>query len=140
VHRSVKIRMDAEGLEGGKYSPRAKFDHVQYEWVDWGMSRKYLRFFICFMYILQTYISLISMFLAIDSPATSIASGYSNIVCSHTSCLIFFPFRPVVSKLKGAETCRGSAMERALLFDMSRCHYPNISPFFESWTSKYCAK
>ncbi len=34
VHRSVKIRMAAEGLEGGKYSPNAQFDHVEYEWVD----------------------------------------------------------------------------------------------------------
>jgi len=34
VHRSVKIRRDAEGLEGGKYSPRAKFDHMECEYVD----------------------------------------------------------------------------------------------------------
>jgi hypothetical protein len=34
VHRSVKIRMDAEGLEGGKYSPGAKFDHMECEYVD----------------------------------------------------------------------------------------------------------
>ncbi len=34
VHRSVKIRMDAEGLEGGKYSPRSQFDHVEWEYVD----------------------------------------------------------------------------------------------------------
>jgi hypothetical protein len=33
-HRSVKTRMAAEGLEGGKYSPNAQFDHVEYEWVD----------------------------------------------------------------------------------------------------------
>jgi hypothetical protein len=34
VHRSVKIRMDAEGLEGGKYEPKAKFDHFDHEYVD----------------------------------------------------------------------------------------------------------
>jgi len=34
VHRSVKTRMEAEGLEGGKYKPRAKFEHLDYEWVD----------------------------------------------------------------------------------------------------------
>ncbi|KAI0253198.1 hypothetical protein BJV78DRAFT_1372674 [Lactifluus subvellereus] len=31
VHRSVKIRMETEGL---KYVPKAKFDHLDYEWVD----------------------------------------------------------------------------------------------------------
>ena len=34
VHRSVRTRMEAENLKGGKYVPRAKFDHVDYEWVD----------------------------------------------------------------------------------------------------------
>ena len=34
VHRSVKIRMDAEGLEGGKYEPKAKFEDFDFEWVD----------------------------------------------------------------------------------------------------------
>lgn len=34
VHRSVKTRMEAEGLEGGKYTPRAKFEHLNFEWVD----------------------------------------------------------------------------------------------------------
>ncbi|KAI9455937.1 hypothetical protein BJY52DRAFT_1213126 [Lactarius psammicola] len=34
VHRSVKIRMEAEGLEGGKYVPKAKFQEFDYEWVD----------------------------------------------------------------------------------------------------------
>ena len=34
VHRSVKTRMEAEGLEGGKYTPRAKFEHLDFEWVD----------------------------------------------------------------------------------------------------------
>ena len=34
VHRSVKIRMEAEGLEGGKYKPKAKFEDLDYEWVD----------------------------------------------------------------------------------------------------------
>lgn len=34
VHRSVKTRMEAEGLEGGKYTPRAKFEHVDFDWVD----------------------------------------------------------------------------------------------------------
>ncbi|KAA1467854.1 hypothetical protein DENSPDRAFT_833006 [Dentipellis sp. KUC8613] len=33
VHRSVKIRMDAEGLEGGKYKPKAVFE-VEPTWVD----------------------------------------------------------------------------------------------------------
>jgi hypothetical protein len=33
VHRSVKTRMDAEGLEEGKYTPRAKFEHLDFEWV-----------------------------------------------------------------------------------------------------------
>ena len=33
VHRSVKIRMQAEGLPGGRYVPRAKFD-VEPTWVD----------------------------------------------------------------------------------------------------------
>ncbi|KAH7926859.1 hypothetical protein BV22DRAFT_1086180 [Leucogyrophana mollusca] len=33
VHRSVKIRMEAEGLEGGKYWPKAKLK-VEPEWVD----------------------------------------------------------------------------------------------------------
>jgi hypothetical protein len=34
VHRSVKTRMEAEGLEGGRYTPRAKFEHLDFEWVD----------------------------------------------------------------------------------------------------------
>ena len=34
VHRSVKTRMEAEGLEGGKYLPKAKFEHLDHEWVD----------------------------------------------------------------------------------------------------------
>ncbi len=34
VHRSVKTRKDVENLEGGKYTPRAKFEHLEYEWVD----------------------------------------------------------------------------------------------------------
>lgn len=34
VHRSVKIRMEAEGLEGGKYIPKAKSHEPDYEWVD----------------------------------------------------------------------------------------------------------
>ena len=34
VHRSVKIRMEAEGLEGGKYKPKAKFEDLDYYWVD----------------------------------------------------------------------------------------------------------
>ena len=34
VHRSVKIRKDAEGLEGGKYEPKAKFEDLDFEWVD----------------------------------------------------------------------------------------------------------
>ncbi|KAI9511887.1 hypothetical protein F5148DRAFT_1167136 [Russula earlei] len=31
VHRSVQIRMEAEGLNGGKYAPRAKFDHHEFD-------------------------------------------------------------------------------------------------------------
>ena len=34
VHRSVKIRMEAEGLPEGKYEPKAKFEHFDHEWVD----------------------------------------------------------------------------------------------------------
>jgi len=34
VHRSVKIKMEAEGLDGGKYVPRVKFDGQEFEWVD----------------------------------------------------------------------------------------------------------
>ncbi|KAH9077525.1 hypothetical protein EDB83DRAFT_2344138 [Lactarius deliciosus] len=34
VHRSVKIRMEAEGLKGGKYVPKAKFQGFDHEWVD----------------------------------------------------------------------------------------------------------
>ncbi|KAJ8584078.1 hypothetical protein M405DRAFT_798490 [Rhizopogon salebrosus TDB-379] len=33
VHRSVKIRMEADGLEGGKYWPKAKL-RVEPQWVD----------------------------------------------------------------------------------------------------------
>ena len=32
VHRSVKIRMEAEKLRGGEYTPRAKFE-VEPTWV-----------------------------------------------------------------------------------------------------------
>jgi hypothetical protein len=34
VHRSVKTRMDADCLETGKYNPKAKFKHLDVEWVD----------------------------------------------------------------------------------------------------------
>jgi len=34
VHRSVKIRMEAKGLKGGDYVPKARFDHADCEWVD----------------------------------------------------------------------------------------------------------
>ena len=34
MHRSVKTRMEAEGLEGGKYKPNAKFEHLDFEWED----------------------------------------------------------------------------------------------------------
>ena len=34
VHRSVKIRMDADCLETEKYNPKAKFKHHDVEWVD----------------------------------------------------------------------------------------------------------
>jgi hypothetical protein len=34
VHRSVKTRMDADCLERGKYKPKAKFEHSEFEWVD----------------------------------------------------------------------------------------------------------
>jgi len=34
VHHSVKTRMDADGLEGVKYKPKAKFEHYEFEWVD----------------------------------------------------------------------------------------------------------
>jgi hypothetical protein len=34
VHRSVKTRMEAEGLEGGRYTPKAKFEDLDFEWVD----------------------------------------------------------------------------------------------------------
>ncbi|KAH9170531.1 hypothetical protein EDB89DRAFT_2220675 [Lactarius sanguifluus] len=34
VHRSVKMRMEAEGLKGGKYVPNAKFQDFDHEWVD----------------------------------------------------------------------------------------------------------
>ena len=34
VHRSVKTRMEAEGLEAGKYVPKAKFKYLDIEWVD----------------------------------------------------------------------------------------------------------
>ncbi|KAG2037507.1 hypothetical protein BDR03DRAFT_956764 [Suillus americanus] len=33
VHRSVKIRMEADHLKGGKYSPKAKLK-VEPKWVD----------------------------------------------------------------------------------------------------------
>ncbi len=34
VHRSVKTRMEAEGLKGGKYVPKAEFIDFDHEWVD----------------------------------------------------------------------------------------------------------
>jgi len=34
VHRSVKMRMEAEGLEDGKYEPKMKFGLEDCEWVD----------------------------------------------------------------------------------------------------------
>jgi len=34
VHRSVKIRMEAEGLDDGKYVPKMKFESHDVEWVD----------------------------------------------------------------------------------------------------------
>ena len=34
VHRSVKTRKEAEGLDEGKYTPGAKFEHLDFEWVD----------------------------------------------------------------------------------------------------------
>ena len=34
VHRSVRTRMEAEGLEGGRYTPRAKFEDLDFEWAD----------------------------------------------------------------------------------------------------------
>ena len=34
VHRSVKTRMGADCLEGGKYSPKARSEHCEFEWVD----------------------------------------------------------------------------------------------------------
>jgi len=34
VHRSVRTRMEAEGLEGGRYVPKAKFDQEDCKWVD----------------------------------------------------------------------------------------------------------
>ncbi|KAI0268250.1 hypothetical protein BC834DRAFT_683471 [Gloeopeniophorella convolvens] len=34
VHRSVQIRMAAEGLKGGIYEPKAQFQHLPVEWVD----------------------------------------------------------------------------------------------------------
>jgi hypothetical protein len=34
VHRSVKTRMEAEGQIGGKYVPKAKFEHLDFMWVD----------------------------------------------------------------------------------------------------------
>lgn len=33
LHRSVKIRIEADGLEGGKYWPKAKLK-VEPEWVN----------------------------------------------------------------------------------------------------------
>jgi len=33
IHRTVKIRMEANGLPGGKYKPKAKFK-VEPVWVD----------------------------------------------------------------------------------------------------------
>jgi hypothetical protein len=33
VHRSVKVRMEADGLKGGKYWPKANL-HVEPQWVD----------------------------------------------------------------------------------------------------------
>jgi len=34
VHRSVKIRMEAEGLNDGRYMPKMKFESYDVEWVD----------------------------------------------------------------------------------------------------------
>jgi hypothetical protein len=34
VHRSVKIRVEAEDLKGGKCVPKAKFELEGCEWVD----------------------------------------------------------------------------------------------------------
>jgi len=34
VHRSVRTRMEAEVLEGGKYVPKMKFEDYDFEWVD----------------------------------------------------------------------------------------------------------
>ena len=35
MHRSVKIRMEAEGLPGGKYKPHAQYGHcAPPTWVD----------------------------------------------------------------------------------------------------------
>ena len=34
VHRSVKTRMEVEGLPGGTYVPKAKFRGFDVEWVD----------------------------------------------------------------------------------------------------------
>ena len=34
VHRSVKMRMNADCLKEGKYTPKAKFEHCEFEWVD----------------------------------------------------------------------------------------------------------
>jgi hypothetical protein len=33
VHRSVKTRMEAEGLEGGKYAPGAKYEQFDHEYI-----------------------------------------------------------------------------------------------------------
>jgi len=34
VHLSVKTRMEAEGLDDGKYVPKMKFESYDVEWVD----------------------------------------------------------------------------------------------------------
>jgi hypothetical protein len=34
VHRSVKTRMDAECLKGGRYKPKASFEDYEIEWMD----------------------------------------------------------------------------------------------------------
>lgn len=42
VHRSVKTRMDAAAncVVGGKYIPKAKFEHYAVEWVDSNMCHR----------------------------------------------------------------------------------------------------
>jgi hypothetical protein len=35
VHRSVRTRMEAKGLEGGEYKNKASFKDYEIEWVEW---------------------------------------------------------------------------------------------------------